>query len=111
MGIQTTYMNQRSSAGSFGISAPRKIPRQKLDVVYVGNLPAGKSQHDLLTLFRNYGDVESVMLLTDAESNSADQFGWVFMGQAGEAVKALDDIDLEGRRLCVKKMGILYPNK
>ena len=111
MGIQTMYMNQRSNTGSYGISMPQKTSHKKLEVVYVGNLPSDKSQDDIWALFRSYGEVESVMLLTDADSSPANHFGWVFMGQAGEAVKALDDIDLEGRRLCVKKMGILYPNK
>ena len=77
----------------------------------MGNLPQDKSHQDIHELFGRYGEVQAVMLMTDLDADPADRFGWVFMGKAEEAVKVLDDADLEGFRLNVKKMGVLYPNK
>ena len=83
----------------------------KLEVVYIGNLPLGTSQQEIHTLFAQYGEVHSVMVLTDKARETLDHFGWVFMGQADAAIKALDEADLNGQRLCVQRMGVLYPNE
>ncbi len=112
MSSQSNYTLQTNQTGMHGGFLMRKeISQPKLEVVYVGNLPPDKTQQDIQTLFGQYGEVQSVMLLTDTDSNPAEHFGWVFMGHAEDAVKSLDDANLEGRRLRVKKMGILYPNK
>lgn len=87
------------------------ISDQKLEVLYVGNLPPSISHKELQALFGLYGEVLSVMLLTDSSTDPPNHFGWVYMGQAEAAVMFLDDAELDGRRLQVQMMGTLFPNE
>ena len=53
-------------------------------------------------LFDNYGTVESVNLITDRETGRLRGFGFVEMSSgADEAIEALNQSELGGRRLTV----------
>lgn len=70
--------------------------------IYVGNLPFSATEAGIRDLFSVYGVVESVKLITDRETGRLRGFGFVEMASGGsEAIRALHEKDLEGRKLTV----------
>ncbi len=70
--------------------------------IYVGNLPFSATAEEIRDLFSAYGTVESVKLITDRETGRLRGFGFVEMESgAQEAIAALDQKDLGGRRITV----------
>ena len=70
--------------------------------IYVGNLPFTVTENELRTLFSQYGTVETVNLITDRETGRPRGFAFVAMASgANEAIDALDQTELSGRRLTV----------
>ncbi len=70
--------------------------------IYVGNLPFSATAEEIRDLFSAYGTVESVKLITDRETGRLRGFGFVEMESgAEEAIAALDQKDLGGRRITV----------
>jgi RNA recognition motif-containing protein len=70
--------------------------------IYVGNLPFTATVEEVRDLFDNYGTVESVNLITDRETGRLRGFGFVEMSSgAEEAIAALNQTELGGRRLTV----------
>jgi RNA recognition motif-containing protein len=70
--------------------------------IYVGNLPFTATVEEVRDLFDNYGTVESVNLITDRETGRLRGFGFVEMSSgADEAIEALNQSELGGRRLTV----------
>lgn len=70
--------------------------------IYVGNLPFSTTVEEVRDLFDNYGTVESVNLITDRETGRLRGFGFVEMSSgAEEAIAALNQTELGGRRLTV----------
>lgn len=72
--------------------------------IYVGNLPFSASDEEVRSLFAAYGDVESVSLITDRDTGRPRGFGFVEMSSgADEAIKALNNKDMDGRSLNVNE--------
>ena len=74
--------------------------------IYVGNIPWGVSEEELEGLFTQYGEVNSVRIITDRESGRSKGFGFVEMTQAdagNAAIEALDGNDFSGRDLRVNQ--------
>ncbi|ADN02128.1 RNA recognition motif domain-containing protein [Spirochaeta thermophila] len=74
--------------------------------IYVGNLNYQTTEDTLRQLFEQYGEVESVKIITDRDSGFSKGFGFVEMSseEAGEAaISALNQHELEGRQLRVNK--------
>lgn len=74
--------------------------------IYVGNIPWGVSEEELEGLFGQYGEVNSVRIITDRESGRSKGFGFVEMEskEAGQAaIEALDGQDFGGRDLRVNE--------
>ena len=70
--------------------------------IYVGNLPFRATVEELQELFRSYGTVEPVRLITDRDTGQLRGFGFVEMANgAQEAVTALNQRELGGRVLTV----------
>ena len=70
--------------------------------IYVGNIPFSADADQVRDLFKKYGEVESVNLITDRETGRPRGFGFVEMTSgAEEAIAALDQTDLDGRTLTV----------
>lgn len=70
--------------------------------IYVGNLPFSATAEEIHELFRPYGTVERVNLITDRDTGRLRGFGFVEMSHgASAAIAALNDRDLGGRRLTV----------
>ena len=71
--------------------------------IYVGNLPFSATEDDLRALFSEYGEVSSVALINDRETDRPRGFGFVEMEGADEAIAALDQKDHGGRSLTVNE--------
>jgi RNA recognition motif-containing protein len=72
--------------------------------IYVGNLPFTATEDSLHELFSQYGQVESVKLITDRDTGRPRGFGFVEMGDgAGTAISALNETEFGGRNLKVNE--------
>ncbi|MCP4600851.1 MAG: RNA-binding protein [Proteobacteria bacterium] len=73
--------------------------------IYVGNMPFSMDESQLRGLFSEYGDVDSVNVITDRETGRPRGFAFVEM-QDEDAKKAIGDLherEVEGRRLNVNE--------
>jgi hypothetical protein len=74
--------------------------------LYVGNLNFNTSPDAVRAAFASFGAVEDVYLVTDRETGRPRGFGFVTMGTAEEAQKAIEGMngkDLDGRALRVNE--------
>ena len=72
--------------------------------IYVGNLSWGMNDQDLENLFAEHGSVTSAKIITDRMTNRSRGFGFVDMSDGAEAaIEALNDTEVEGRKLVVNE--------
>jgi RNA recognition motif-containing protein len=74
--------------------------------LYVGNLPFSATTEALRAAFGASGEVTDVHIVTDRESGQSRGFGFVTMGNAHEAAKAIAAMNgsmLDGRPLRVNE--------
>lgn len=72
--------------------------------IYVGNLPFSATEDEIRSTFGEYGEVDSVSLITDRETGRPRGFGFVEMATgADEAIQALNGTDMGGRSLTVNE--------
>jgi RNA recognition motif-containing protein len=72
--------------------------------MYVSNLSFHTSDDDLKKLFGQFGTVTSAKVINDRESGRSRGFGFVEMdsdSEANEAMKALNNKEVEGRLMSV----------
>ncbi len=74
--------------------------------IYVGNLSFNASENDLGCLFDQYGEVLSVRIITDRDTNRSKGFGFVEMGEpsaAQTAISALNESEWYDRKIVVNE--------
>jgi RNA recognition motif-containing protein len=72
--------------------------------IYVGNLPFSATENDLKELFSEYGEVSSVNLVVDRQTNRSKGFAFVEMESGfDEAIEALHQTEMGGRTLNVNE--------
>ena len=72
--------------------------------LYVGNLPWSVDNSQLEDLFSKFGSVLSANVITDRDTKRSRGFGFVELESGGpEAIEAMNDSDLEGRKLTVNE--------
>ena len=71
--------------------------------LFVGNLPYSATEEELRELFAQYGEVQSVKLITDRETGRPRGFAFIEMedAEAQAAIDALNGTELGGRNLRV----------
>lgn len=72
--------------------------------MYVSNLSFHTGDDDLKKLFEQFGAVSSVKVITDRETGRSRGFAFVEMGsdaEAKEAIKGLNNKEIEGRAMSV----------
>jgi RNA recognition motif-containing protein len=72
--------------------------------MYVANLSFHTQEDELKKLFGQYGAVSSAKVITDRETGKSRGFGFVEMEsdeEANEAMKRLNNKEIEGRALSV----------
>ena len=72
--------------------------------IYVGNISWAMNDQDLENLFAEHGTVTSAKIITDKMTNRSRGFGFVEMSDGAEdAIAALNDAEVEGRKLVVNE--------
>lgn len=74
--------------------------------IYVGNLPYSVTDDDLRAAFAEFGEVSTAKIIMDRYSDRSKGFGFVEMDndtEAEEAIKSLDNNDMQGRNLRVNQ--------
>ncbi len=74
--------------------------------ILVRNLARTTTEEELNELFTRYGAVQSCTLVMDAKTGESKGFGFVEMPKAGDAkaaIKNLNNIDMAGNVIRVKK--------
>jgi cold-inducible RNA-binding protein len=74
--------------------------------IFVGNLPFSATGADLEQLFGEYGTIDSAAVINDRETGRSRGFGFVEMSDAGEAKKAIEELngyEFDGRALTVNE--------
>ncbi len=74
--------------------------------IYVGNLPYSVTDDDLRAAFSEFGEVSTAKTIMDRYSGRSNGFGFVEMDndtEAEEAIKSLDNSDMQGRNLRVNQ--------
>ena len=61
--------------------------------IYVGNLSFKVSESELEELFKEFGTVDSVKIITDKFSGRSKGFGFITMENDDEAKKAIEDLN------------------
>jgi len=72
--------------------------------IYVGQLPYSVTEGDLKTMFSEFGELESVKVISDRETGRSKGFGFVEMpsnSDADRAIKALNGKVIEGKNIKV----------
>jgi len=73
--------------------------------IYVGNMPFSMDESQTRSLFEEFGEVDSVNVITDRETGRPRGFGFVEMADedARKAISALHEREVDGRRLNVNE--------
>jgi len=74
--------------------------------IYVGNLSYEVTEEDLGQAFKDFGQVESVKIITDKYSGQSKGFGFVEMPSKAEGQSAIDGLngkELKGRTINVNE--------
>lgn len=79
--------------------------------LFVGNLAFSTTDSELETLFGSHGEVSRAQVITDRDSGRSRGFGFVEMGNAEDAQKAIDALDgrdVDGRQI---KVNVAKPRR
>lgn len=74
--------------------------------IFVARLNYSTVEDTLRNTFEEYGEVSSVKVITDRDTGRSKGFGFVEMpdeGEANEAIRALNDTDIDQRTIVVKE--------
>ncbi len=72
--------------------------------LYVGNLPFGTTNEDLLEAFSQFGTVVKAQIVMDRETGRSRGFAFVEMAEGMEqAIQGMNDAEFQGRRLTVNE--------
>ncbi|MBN1603199.1 MAG: RNA-binding protein [Chitinispirillaceae bacterium] len=69
--------------------------------MYIGNLPFSATEDDIREHFAKVGEVHSVKIITDRETQKSRGFCFVEMENADAAISELNGAELNGRKLTV----------
>lgn len=74
--------------------------------IYVGNLSWNTTESNLEDLFSEYGEITSIRIVTDRDTNRSKGFGFIEMANdnaAEAAISAINDLEVDGRNLRVNE--------
>ena len=86
------------------VTVCRTVKHHMSNKLFVGNLSFNTTENDLNDAFAAHGTVTETNLMMDRMTNRPRGFGFVTMGSAEEAQKAIDGLngkDMDGRALTV----------
>lgn len=73
--------------------------------LYVGNLPNSITEDELTSVFKEYGEISSLKIITDRETGNSRGFGFIEMSDNSgqKAIDELNNSELQGRKLTVNE--------
>jgi RNA recognition motif-containing protein len=71
--------------------------------LYIGNLPFSATEDEIREHFAKIGEVHSVKIITDRETNKSRGFCFVEMENADTAIAELNGKELNGRNITVSE--------
>ena len=73
--------------------------------IYIGNLPNNMSEDELASEFKEFGEIQSLTIITDRETGRSRGFGFVEMSDnaAQKAIEGLNDSSMQGRKVSVSQ--------
>ena len=74
--------------------------------IYVGNMSYQMTEESVSAVFAEYGEVETVKLISDRETGRAKGFGFITMTDDAAATKAIEELngkEIDGRTLRVNE--------
>ncbi len=74
--------------------------------LYLGNLHYNVNEEELKEIFKEYGEVMSVVIITDKYTGRSKGFGFIEMLNDEEATKAIDNLngtEIRGRKVIVNQ--------
>lgn len=73
--------------------------------IYVGNLSYNTDEHRLAEVFGEFGPATQIKIITDPDTGRSKGFGFLEMDEveAQQAMAALNETDLDGRRIKVNE--------
>ncbi|HPZ09401.1 MAG TPA: RNA-binding protein [Candidatus Eremiobacteraeota bacterium] len=74
--------------------------------IYVGNLSYDTDESSLGEIFSEFGNVESVRIITNRDTGTSKGFGFVEMAEeeeANAAIAGLNEKEIEGRKIVVSE--------
>ncbi len=73
-------------------------------ILFVGNLPNSVTEDELKSEFYEYGDIESLKIITDKETGRSRGYGFLEMADddARRAINKLNNSDMDGRKISVR---------
>ena len=72
--------------------------------IFVGGLPYATTEEDLKEMFEKFGEVSTVQIIMDRQTNQSKGFGFVEMPNEEDgqkAIKELNGSDVGGRKISV----------
>lgn len=69
--------------------------------IYVGNIPFTATEEEIKELFQQHGEVISVDIIKDRETNRSKGFCFIDMENADEAMAKLSGTEFNGRKLFI----------
>jgi cold-inducible RNA-binding protein len=61
--------------------------------IFVGNFSYSTTEDDLRTLFAPFGNIDTISVITDRTTGRSRGFGFVEMGDRGQAEKAIESLN------------------
>ena len=74
--------------------------------LYIGNLHYNVNEEELKEIFKTYGEVMSVRIITDKYTGNSKGFGFIEMLNDAEANKAIDNLngtEIRGKKVIVNQ--------
>jgi len=74
--------------------------------IYIGNLHYNVNEEELKEIFKKYGEVMSVIIITDKYTGRSKGFGFIEMLNDEEANKAIENLngtEIHGRKINVNQ--------
>lgn len=73
--------------------------------LYVGNLPNNMTEDELTSEFKEYGEIQSLKIITDRETGRSRGFGFIEMAESAgrKAIQELNDTEMQGRKITVNE--------
>jgi RNA recognition motif-containing protein len=73
--------------------------------LYVGNLPNNMTEDELTSEFEEYGEIQSLKIITDRDTGKSRGFGFIEMpDNAGrKAIQELNETEMQGRQITVNE--------